>query len=273
MVVASTADAHQSVVDTEETSHRRNALHISFQSESQFPLNEPCTAEIRDIMSKVGRMDLQCSTPSGMAYSIPHVDSEWIEEKQRNHELISGYTELDLPPDTMVNATTHTLILDAPPILRDPSIGNELIRRRRLTTAEKASGTKTVLVVRVEARDTSTSFSESQLASDIFGDNGDPNNLRSQYLACSYGKFMLEKAASRTGVNSNISNGVITVKLPSVSKSVGDTAMLNDINQELSNQFAMPAFKLADFVIYCMPPGVMNPLDVAYAFMDGMLKK
>lgn len=264
-MMVSPAIAQPTVVDTEHASFR-----ISFQEErSQIPLNEPCTAMIRDIISDVGRADMQCSTPSGMAYSIPNVNKEWIEEKQRNHELISGYTQIDFPPNTMIDATTHALILEYLPILRDPYSGSEFIRRRRLSTAEKASGKKTVLVVRVEATDSTTSLSEIQLASDVFGDNGDPNNLRSQYLACSYGKFELNKAQDRNGTDTYIRNGVVTVELPNVSKSVGDTAMLNAINQELANQFSTPAFNLADFVIYCMPPGVMHPLDVAYAFMDG----
>mmetsp|Transcript_20276 Transcript_20276/g.49715 ORF Transcript_20276/g.49715 Transcript_20276/m.49715 type:complete len:820 (-) Transcript_20276:44-2503(-) len=271
LMMVTTAIA-QPVVDTENASHR-NALKVSFQleesTESQIPLNEPCTAMIRDIMSNVGRADLQCLTPTGMAYSIPNVNKEWIEEKQQNHELISGYTQIDLPPNTMIDASTHALILDSTPILKEPSTGTDLIRRRRLATADKASGKKTVLVVRVEASDSTTTLSESQLRSDVFGDNGDPNNLRSQYLACSYGKFELNKASDRNGASTNIRSGTVTVRIPSVSTSVGDQVMLNEINRELGDQFSTAAFNLADFVMYCMPPDVMHPLDVAYAFMDG----
>lgn len=255
-----------------ESASNRKALKISFQkagTESEIPLNEPCTAMVRDIMADVGRADLQCLTPSGMVYTIPHVNKEWIEEKQLKRELTSGYTQIDLPPHTMIDALTHTLLLDSPPILRSPSIGNDLIRRRRLSTADKARGQKTVLVVRVEASDTTTSLSGSQLADDIFGDSGDPNNLRSQYLACSYGKFELNKAENRNGADTNIRNGVVTVEIPNVPKSVGDTVMLNAINNEIWNQFSTKASNLADFVVYCLPPGVMHPLDVAYAFMDG----
>jgi len=224
---------------------------------SRTVLEESCTAVTRDIItSTVERIDLQCETPSGMLYTIPGVDKAWIEEKHLNHELISGVTKLDLPPNTLIDEDTQTLLLDTEPILQNTLTRQEL-------TSDKAMGTKTVLVVRVEATDTATSLSEAELASDIFGDGGDPNNLRSQYSACSYGKFELTKAWGKRGISTNIQNGIVTLQL-GLSKSVGESAMLNAINSELSSQFSSLVSDLADFVMICLPPGVMHPNDIAY---------
>ncbi|CAJ1961535.1 unnamed protein product [Cylindrotheca closterium] len=238
------------------------------QAKRRIVLEEPCTAMIRDIMATADRADLQCATPSGMLYTIPQVDKTWIEEKQLNHELISGVSQIDLPPKTLIDVETQTLVLYSEPILRNPTSRDSIRGPRKLATADKAKGTKTVLVVRVEATDTSTSLSEAELASDVFGDAGDPNNLRSQYLACSYDKFELTKAWGRRGVSTNIVNGITTVQVP-LSKSAGEAAILNAINSEMTTQFSTRVSDLADFVMFCLPPGVMHPDDIAYAHMNG----
>eukprot|EP00526_Cylindrotheca_closterium_P008237 CAMPEP_0113609012 /NCGR_PEP_ID=MMETSP0017_2-20120614/4244_1 /TAXON_ID=2856 /ORGANISM="Cylindrotheca closterium" /LENGTH=819 /DNA_ID=CAMNT_0000517761 /DNA_START=189 /DNA_END=2648 /DNA_ORIENTATION=+ /assembly_acc=CAM_ASM_000147 len=216
----------------------------------------------------VDRADLQCATPSGMLYTIPQVDKAWIEEKQLNHELISGVSQIDLPPNTLIDVETQTLVLDSEPILRNPSSRDSIRGRRKLATADKAKGTKTVLVVRVEATDSATSLSERELASDVFGDNGDPNNLSSQYKACSFEKFEMTKAWGKRGVSQDIVNGVTTVQVP-LATSSGEAAILNAINSELTTQFSTGVSDLADFVMFCLPPGVMHPDDIAYAHMNG----
>jgi len=68
---------------------------------------------------------------------------------------------------------------------------------RRLTT-----GTKTVLVVRVVANDSSTTSSADQLSDSVFGTNGDLVNLKTQYAACSHNQLQFQPA---TGIG--ITNG------------------------------------------------------------------
>ena len=247
---------------TEEHSAQLNVTvrKRTTQSNQIVVLNEPCTAMTRDIItSTVETADLQCETPSGMLYTIPGVNKTWIEQKHLNHELVSGVTQIDLPPNTLIDEATQTLLLNSEPVLQ-----RTVTNRLELTTSNKATGTKTVLVVRVEATDTETSLSEAELANDVFGDGGDPNNLRSQYSACSFGKFELTKAWGKRGASTNIQNGIVTVKL-AMSKSAGESAMLNAINSELISQFSVSrASDLADFVMLCLPPGVMHPNDIAY---------
>jgi hypothetical protein len=119
----------------------------------------------------------------------------------------------------------------------------------------------------VQATDGATSLSASQLASDVFGDNGDVNNLRSQYLACSYKKLEFIKAQGRQGRSTNIRNGVVTIH-SGTSTSVGDTNMLNALYTQIRHEFSTDLSNLADFVMFCLPPGTMDERDIAYAWMN-----
>ena len=72
--------------------------------------------------------------------------------------------------------------------------------RRRLTT-----GTKTVLVVRVVANDSSTTASADQLSDSVFGTNGDLVNLKTQYAACSHNQLLFQPATG-TGIANGTSS-------------------------------------------------------------------
>jgi hypothetical protein len=88
--------------------------------------------------------------------------------------LLDG-DELVLPENANVNA-----------ILAPRGAGNNNGNGRRLA---RVVGDKSVLVVRVIAQDFSTSSSVSDLSDNVFGTNGDPVNLKSQYEDCSYNKL------------------------------------------------------------------------------------
>jgi len=59
---------------------------------------------------------------------------------------------------------------------------------------------KTVLVVRVIATDGATTATEAELSDSVFGTDGDPVNLKSQYEACSHDKMKILPAPSRAGI-------------------------------------------------------------------------
>jgi len=130
-------------------------------------------------------------------------------------------------------------------------------------------GEKTVLVVRVQASNAITSFSEAYLSDSVFGNGNDPVNLSSQYSACSANKLNFTKANERTGNSTNISNGVTTITV-TTSTSQGDEVMRNAISAELASQFAVSSPELlADHVMYCLPSGAMSSR--AYAYMNSWL--
>eukprot|EP00980_Cylindrotheca_fusiformis_P030322 scaffold24655_cov147-Cylindrotheca_fusiformis.AAC.1 len=237
--------------------------------EQTFPLGEPCVAVVKEIMATVDRATLNCQTPSGRMYSVPQVDTEWIRRREFQGELFSGETELDIPLDTLVDAETYVLQLETPPDLINTLHEEDPLQDyRRLQNLERTTGKKTVLVVRVRATNSVTSISESQLADDVFGDNGDVNNLRSQYLACSYGQLEFQKAKNRRGQTTRIRDGVVTIRT-GISTASGDLKMVNTINDKLEREFGTNPKNLADFVMYCLPPGTMHQYDIAYGWMNG----
>jgi len=137
--------------------------------------------------------------------------------------------------------------------------------RRRLE-----EGTRTVLVVRVIASDNTTTASQAALSDSVFGTNGDAVNLKSQYSACSYGKLNFVAAPNRNGSPYNIANGATTVTTLSTSTGEGDVEMRNDITAALKSQFSVnAATDLADYVMYCLPPGTMS--GIAYAFVNSWM--
>ncbi|GFH56169.1 hypothetical protein CTEN210_12645 [Chaetoceros tenuissimus] len=120
------------------------------------------------------------------------------------------------------------------------------------------AGTRTVLVVRVNAADKSTTADESQLAESIFENRNDSLNLQSWYKQCSYNQLNFEPA---TGVG--INGGVTTVNVTS-SSTDGDSVMNNDIAAALNTKFNVTSpNQIANHIMYCLPPGTMN--GIAYA--------
>jgi hypothetical protein len=137
----------------------------------------------------------------------------------------------------------------------------------------KVNGNRKILVIRVIANDKSTTAGESALASDVFDDSV---NVAKQYKACSHGKLDFVKADDRAirhnkkdHGETGISNGVTTVRV-NMSTGKGDWAMANAITAALKQNFGVssPA-KLADHVMYCLPPGTMN--GVAYAYVNSWM--
>jgi hypothetical protein len=141
----------------------------------------------------------------------------------------------------------------------DPS---DLIWNRNL-----ASAVKTVLVLRIEAADKSTTASESQLADDVFGAAGDVLNLKSQFNQCSYGQLQFEPITSNTIVGTD---GVYTVTLPTTNVTgAADNpiawAAVNKASAELGDVQG-----IANHVMVCMPPGTSGNW-IAYAYVNHWL--
>jgi hypothetical protein len=130
--------------------------------------------------------------------------------------------------------------------------------------------TKKILVVRViTADETSTTADEAALASNVFDDEV---NVAKQYKACSHGQLNFIKADNRAltgtddGDETNITNGVTTVKIPGLVDQGPDT-MNNAITLALKQNFGVSSpNQLAHHVMYCFPPGTMG--GIAYGYVD-----
>ena len=73
---------------------------------------------------------------------------------------------------------------------------------------QRRLATKSMLVLRVNAQDSSPTHTAAQLSDKVFGTDGDLVNLKSQYWACSDGQLDFQPA---TGAG--ITNGVYDVSL------------------------------------------------------------
>ena len=136
-------------------------------------------------------------------------------------------------------------------------------------------GSKTVLAVRVILNDgTYSHATQTGLSNDVFGNGVDTVNLKTQYAACSYNQLVFNKAANRNmsvAVTPNvgdtaISNGVVDIRV-NYKKSAGDGTVVNAVTAELNRVFGVSSpTALANYVMYCLPSGVMS--GIAYAYIN-----
>ncbi|CAJ1949103.1 unnamed protein product [Cylindrotheca closterium] len=221
--------------------------------------NEPCLGVVSDQLSIDGD-DLLCQTPTGMLYNVSSVGDTWVEKHMLTGELFSGETILEIPANTILNTDTQTLEMDEPPSLHLQDQG-----RRRLRQLAKTQGDKTVLAVRVVASNSDTTHNAEEISHAIFGGPNDHVNLKSQVHACSHGKLNFERRPDLDGVDTNIRNGVVTIKVI-MTVEVGHSKIVNAVSQEILRQFDKTHMDIADHVMYCLPIGAMD--GVAYAIMN-----
>jgi hypothetical protein len=100
--------------------------------------------------------------------------------------------------------------------------------RRKLATT---TGTKSVLVVRVEAPDSPASITAAAFSDSIFGTTGDPVNLKSQMKACSYDALTMNPAPDGNGVT----DGVITLSLSTSVVGRSPITVMNAVTEGLSD--------------------------------------
>eukprot|EP00526_Cylindrotheca_closterium_P008389 CAMPEP_0113624610 /NCGR_PEP_ID=MMETSP0017_2-20120614/12694_1 /TAXON_ID=2856 /ORGANISM="Cylindrotheca closterium" /LENGTH=850 /DNA_ID=CAMNT_0000534661 /DNA_START=60 /DNA_END=2612 /DNA_ORIENTATION=+ /assembly_acc=CAM_ASM_000147 len=234
------------------------------------PFEEDCIAHVTHMIGDDGpRTQLMC-TVDGIFYLLPTVSEEWIQEQTVLGELISDETVMILPGDAMLNPRTYEIFFNSEP----PSLWNhemEERERRRKLRRLAITGAKTVLVVRVQATDATTTSTAAQLGNFVFGDDGSTLNLKVQTAACSHNQVTINKATARTGSTTSIANGIVTIPV-SIATSAGETTMINTITTNIKIEFGVSAVSdLADYAMYCFPPGTMATDAVAYAVLNGFL--
>jgi len=196
---------------------------------------------------------IECEQEDGTMYAIPMSDEE---VNQHKYDIAIGKSQAILPAGTMINEQSGKMTI--PPGLQvsfeQRSDNTPWGDRRRLAV----TGTRSVLVVRIEAADATTGFSEAALSDSVFGTSGDAVNLKSQFTACSHDVLNFQEA---TGTG--IIGGATTVTV-STSTSEGDSAMRNAATTALNDKFGVSSpTQIADHVMYCLPPATMT--GIAYA--------
>jgi hypothetical protein len=78
-------------------------------------------------------------------------------------------------------------------------------------TRNLVADVRTVVVMRIVARDSATTASEAQLADKIFGTSGDLVNLKSRFDECSDGQMLMKPLTTNSDIGTD---GVYTINLP-----------------------------------------------------------
>lgn len=120
---------------------------------------------------------------------------------------------------------------------------------------ERFAGNRSVLVVRVKAEDSRTTVSLKELSDSVFGTNGDPVTLASQFDACSYGKLTFSPS-TYPGTAKGDAIGTTAVSIPMTVEGEDSMVVTNAVTKALNDKFSVenPA-ELADHVMYCLPSG------------------
>lgn len=243
-------------------------IHVTlqFMRKKTKKFNKECTAIIGDKYPN-GRF-LQCLTPDGMIYKVDGINDDFIVDNFDNGPFLSGQTKLVFSDKPIVKKFTGTIVSTSLPTLQESTsnrVAGMQVSASNRVAGRSTTNTRTVLVVRVIAKDRSTSFSEAALSDKVFGMNGDSVNLKSIYASCSHNALNFEPAQ-----RSGITNGVVTVSVKKIKTKKGDTKMNNAITSELNRMFGVSSpSQLADHVMYCLPPNTMR--GIAYAYINNWL--
>ena len=142
-------------------------------------------------------------------------------------------------------------------------------------TRAGAGQTKTVLVVRVMANDSTTTATAAELSDDIFGTGtADQLSVKEGYNSCSYGQFVLNPLTSWSGTGSGTIGtgsevGTTTVTVSANANDMDIATFEDTITMAINTQFGVTSpSNIADFVLYCAPPGVKDgtSTDWGYAY-------
>ena len=130
--------------------------------------------------------------------------------------------------------------------MTDPS---DLFWNRKLLT----TGKRTVIVIRIKAKDAATTATEAQLADDIFGASGDRWNLKTGYAQCSYGQLQFEPLTTNAHIGRD---GVYTVNLPNtIVRGKSREVICNAALAKATADLGKAPHLLANHVMVCIPPG------------------
>lgn len=136
-------------------------------------------------------------------------------------------------------------------------------QRRKLV-----EGTKSVLVIRADANDSSTTSSESTLSDNWFGNGRDTVNFKSQMEACSYNKFQVEKSTVDSSFGTD---GVYSVNLDFNVAGVSDGIVRNAMLDAAEAALGVSNLRnQADYVALCIPGGTSGSW-IAYAYVNSWL--
>lgn len=144
-------------------------------------------------------------------------------------------------------------------------VGGGVRHQRRL----EQTGTRSVLVVRVNTPYETLTNSAVTLANGTFGIGGQPFSLASQYSSCSFGKLKFVAASGYSAIK----NGVVDINLGGSVAGIDSRDLENDMIEKVKAALGVNEVKpIFDHFLFCLPPGSLQngaSTWIAYAYTRG----
>jgi hypothetical protein len=131
-----------------------------------------------------------------------------------------------------------------------------------LLAAAKGINERTALVIHVTANDFSNTSTPAELGDSVFGTNGDPVNLTSQFAACSYGQQIIMPAQGQ-----HITNGVVEITIDMNVEDVSRGTVRNAVVAAANTLFGSLSTQ-ADHFLFALPPNTGGDW-IAYGSING----
>ena len=254
--------------------------------EAQWPdeiIELPPEGESSDVISSINNNDTFIIDTS-IQFSSPQLDAKnWRCEVDEDTAMAAGgqfVFEIDglpqnffnsvVPGDTVIQGgiivdDKYVVSAEAVEVSYGAGFSDPETRRHERRLAQ-TTGTKSVLVVRVNGGQGRTSASESEIRTETFG--ADDVNLRTQYDGCSGGKLQfvpyngLVTGGPGSPTRPFINNGVITLNVPGITPGQNMFTAENLVRNEIVNKLG--SLNQFDHIMMCLPPGTNGPIGYAY---------
>jgi hypothetical protein len=145
-------------------------------------------------------------------------------------------------------------------------LGDKGIRRLGTVT-----GIRSIVIFRITTPDASPSNSAPEIADAFFGTDGDSNNMKSRYAACS-----MNKLTFNPGTGNGFVDGVQDLSITNNGKGTNVHDLVNSITNAVLAKFGSSLRNTYNHVVYALPRGTTfnvggNDKWLAFAYMNSYL--
>ena len=166
--------------------------HRHIEEDSIITCSHPVVAEVA-YTNGSDESYIACEQSNGI---INKVDLSYEDVTKHKNDVANGKVEVVLPEGSSIDSSGTIVPPNGKKCSFKTKNKKDMKKKKISSTAPwgtrrrlSINGTKTVLMVRVNALDVENSHSEEELSDAVFGTNGRSVNLKSQYDACSNGKL------------------------------------------------------------------------------------
>ena len=149
--------------------------------------------------------------------------------------------------------TMTNVIVDLEPVITTtPSteIIIEDLGEQRFRRLDAVTGTRSMVIFRVTTNDGPPAYSAASLADSFFGIDGNPNNMKSRYAACS-----MNKLTFNPGTGNDFDNGVHDLSISNTSAGTNVHDLVRSITKAVIAKFGSSLERTYNHVVYVLPHG------------------